>query len=88
MVDPKCFVCIHVFAGERPVLYLCRDAGDQILACGGDDHDQVHDSWRVVHLDHLLERDASLQVIGELTNGSQAERSSVETPWRPGPLVD
>jgi hypothetical protein len=88
MVDPKCYVCTHVFADERPVLYMCREAGDQILACGGDDHDQVHDSWRVVHLNHLLERDVTLRVIVELTDGSQAERSSVETPWSFGPLVD
>ncbi len=88
MVDPKCYVCTHVFADERPILDMSREAGDQVLACGGDDHDQIPDSWRVVHLNHLHERDASLQVIGELTNGQQAERSAVESPWRFGPLVD
>ena len=67
--EPKCYVCSHVFADERPVLYMCREAGDQILACGGDDHAQITDSWRVVHLNHLLERDADLQVISDLTNG-------------------
>jgi len=88
MGAPKCYVCTHVFADERPVLYLCRDAGDQILACGGDDHAHSPDSWRVIHLDHLLERDPSLQVMGELTDGQQAERSAIDGAWMFGPLVD
>jgi hypothetical protein len=41
MVDAKCSVCTHVFADERPVLYLCREAGDQILARGGDEADRA-----------------------------------------------
>ena len=88
MADSKCYVCTHIFADERPVLYMCRDAGDHILACGGDDHVQSPDSWRVVHLSHLLEQDASLKVVGELIDGQQAERSAVERVWTVGPLVD
>ena len=88
MADPRCYVCTHVFADERPVLYMCRDAGDQILACGRDDHVQSPDSWRVVHLAHLLEQDTSLEVIGELTEGQQAERSVVGGAWTIGPLAD
>lgn len=52
------------------------------------DHGQGADDWRVNHVGHLLDKDPSLQVIGDLADGEQAERSAVEEAWRLGPLAD
>lgn len=82
MSDPKAYVCTHVFLGARPVLYLYRDEDDdQIVACGGDDHEQSADDWKVVHLDHELEKDETVGLILELEKGERAERRSVADSW-------
>lgn len=80
--DPKAYVCTHVFSGARPVLYLYRDEdGDQILACGGNDHEQSADDWTVVHLAHELAKDDTVGLIVDMARGERAERRSVADSW-------
>ncbi len=86
--DQQCYICMHVFAAGRPVLYVCRDQGDWILACGGDDHRQSPEDWKVAHIGHLLEDDTSLQTITDLQDGEQAERAAVGGQWHRGRLTD
>jgi hypothetical protein len=79
--DDKCYVCSHVLAAARPVLYASRQDGDLIMSCGGDDHDQSTDDWEVVHRGHLLELDAELDAIPDLADNEQARRAAVGEPW-------
>lgn len=88
MPDHKCYACTHVLPAARPVLYACREAGDMILACGADDHEQSIDDWKVVHRGHLLDLDSSLAAITGLADNEQAERAALGKPWNRGPITD
>lgn len=88
MADLKCYACTHVLAANRPVLYACREDGDLILACGGEDHDQSTDDWKVVHPSHLFDGDPTLTAAADLREGEQAERPTVGAPWERGPIIN
>lgn len=88
MPDEKVYACTHVFLGTRPVLYVCREDGDLIFACGSEDHEQSIDDWKVVHRGHLLDVDASLTAIPDLANNEQAERALVGDTWKTGLITD
>jgi hypothetical protein len=81
MISDKSYVCLHVLAGDRPVLYACREDGDLVLACGGEDHRQSADDWKVAHLGHALDRDTTVAEVADLPEGTQAERAAVGEPW-------
>jgi hypothetical protein len=74
------YVCPHVFAKLKPVLYVCRADGDWQLLCGGD-HD-AGELPRVVGLNHFLDEDPSLLALLDLPPDWEAERKSVKSPWR------
>jgi len=84
----KCYACAHVMAAESPVLYACREGGDWMFSCGGDDHEQSTDDWKVMHAAHLFDRDPSLRDVVNLGNGQQAERTAIADPWKRGSIVD
>lgn len=88
MPDEKCYACTHVLSALRPVLYVCREDGDLIFACGSDDHEQSTDDWKVIHRGHVLDLDESLAQLDDLENNQQAERSALGEPWARGPIVD
>lgn len=75
-------------SAERPVLYVCREDGDLVMACGANNHEQSPDHWKVIHPRHVLERDRSVGLVTDLTDGQQAERASIDRPWERGPLTD
>lgn len=83
----KCYACTHVMAGERPVLYVCRENDDWIFACG-DEHEQSTDDWKVMHAGHLFARDDSLRDVLDLSECQQGERTAIAEPWRRGAIVD
>lgn len=78
-MKPIVFVCPHVFSAAKPVLLIGCDERDLQLLCG-----DVHDGLpQMIHLAHLLERDASLgDVVARLKPGYQAERPSIDEPWQ------
>lgn len=82
----KCYACVHVFNTERPVLYICVDDGETVLTCGGNDHEQRAEDWKVMHLAHLRAADATLEPVDTLADGQQAERLEVGAPWKHGPI--
>ena len=88
VLDDKCNVCTHVLAAARPVLYACRQDGDLIVACGGDDHDQSTDDWEIVRRGHLLELEPELDAIPDLADNEEARRAAVGEPWTRGPITD
>ena len=88
MDSNKTYECLHVMVGDRPVLYVCREDGDLVVACGADDHAQSAEDWKVVHAQHVVDDDASLAEIIELPDGMQAERFTVGGLWTRSPIED
>lgn len=88
MPDEKSYACTHVLSAIRPVLYVCREDDDLVLACGSDDHEQSADDWMVVHSGHLVDLDGSLTEVLDLADNQQAERTAIGSPWLRGPLTE
>jgi hypothetical protein len=78
--DFKSYVCIHVFDGARPVLYVTRPDGDWCFLCGAD-HPDAASSYRVVGMSHLVEGDPSLSEVLDLDPDQEAERQAVGSTW-------
>jgi hypothetical protein len=80
----RCFVCTHVRDGARPVKLVMRThAGERIhwqFMCG-DEHPAGKDSWAVVTIGELLERDGGLAEVLDLPFNSEAERAEVGATW-------
>lgn len=78
--------CDHVFRHESPVLLVVRDEEQswQFLCGAGLENDQC----RHVGVEHLLERDSSLETMASLAVGSYAERSAASEPWKYGRLEE
>jgi hypothetical protein len=71
----KSYVCVHVFDGSRPVLYVTRPDGSWCFL-GGDDHPDEGAAYRVVGIGHVIERDTSLREVLDLEPNQEAERSA------------
>jgi len=84
----KSYACLHVIAGERPVLYACREDGDLTFSCGADDQVQSVTDWKVIHRTHLTDLDATVIGALDLADGEQAVRAELAEPWVRGPLED
>lgn len=80
VLHQKSYVCVHVFTGERPVLYVTRPEGDWCFLCG-DEHPDDASYYRVVGLGHLVDRDSSLIQVLDLRANEEAERSALGQPW-------
>lgn len=80
MKEIPAYVCPHVFAKSKPVLYVCRTDGDWQLLCGLD-HDAA-ELPRVVGLNHFLDEDPSLLALLDLPPDWDAERASLDSPWK------
>jgi hypothetical protein len=77
--ETAAFVCSHVFNNTHPILLVARENGDWMFLCG-----QVHDDreeYHVVGAEHLIRRDPTLREVLDLTENSEAERSSRSTMW-------
>lgn len=77
----KAYVCRHVLRGERDVLLVSRPEGDWCFLCGGADHTDDVDSFGVVGMDHLIDRDQTLRVVLDLAPDEEAERPRVGAQW-------
>jgi len=76
----KSYVCIHIFNGTRPVLFVSREGGDWSFLCG-DLHDDVVDNYRVVGIGHIFDRDPTLLELLDLPEEWDAERQYVGGEW-------
>lgn len=74
------FVCIEVFSGERPVLYVSRPAGDWCFLCG-DGHPDDPDYYQVVGIGHPIDEDRTLVEVLDLAENEEAERAMVGGTW-------
>lgn len=88
VLSDKSYACVHVVTGIRPVLYVAREGDDLMLSCGGHDHTQSTEDWKVVHLAHLTDADTSLRQAVDLADGQQAEREAADKPWACGPITE
>ena len=78
----KTYICEHVFAVERPILYVdpwLPGGRGVLMHCGS--HQKVTNEFVVVGLGHLLERDASLLELGEFPDNHYATREDENAPW-------
>lgn len=73
------YVCSHVFATERPILVVSHADGDWQFLCGSS-HEES-DEPRHVGVEHLIERDTTLEALADLPVGSNAERATVTSAW-------
>jgi hypothetical protein len=73
------YVCSHVFSNTCPVLLVARAGGEWQCLWGGE-HD-ADEEPKVIGLNHLLERDASLREVMDLPDEWEAERRTVSDPW-------
>jgi hypothetical protein len=80
MSETAAFICGHVFDGSRPVLLVSHEGGDWQFLCGADH--EPGDRPRVVGINHLLDRDPSLQELLDLPPDWEAERQALGTPWQ------
>lgn len=76
----KSYVCVHVFDGARPVLYVTRPDGDWCFLCG-EDHPEAASQFRVVGMGHVLKQDATLAAVMDLGVDEEAERTTVGAEW-------
>ena len=76
----KAYVCLHVFAGVKPVLLVSRADGDWSFLCG-EGHEDAASSYRVVGIGHVLQRDRSLEELLDLPPDWDAERLGPDGPW-------
>ena len=76
----KSYVCICVFEGRKPVLYVTRADGDWCALCG-DDHPQEAAYYRVVGLGHVVGDDPTISDVLDLQPDEEAERETVGSAW-------
>jgi hypothetical protein len=78
--ETKAYVCIHVFEGTQPVLYVTRPEGDWCALCGKSHPDDAN-YYRVVGLGHVIEQDPTVAEVLDLAANEEAERQAVGGPW-------
>lgn len=80
-----CISCTHVVDGGDSVMVVSRSGGDWVLLCGHTDHshDEDDETLRILHWQHLVDRDPSLKdMIPALEVDYSAERTVVGGEWR------
>jgi hypothetical protein len=84
--ETRGIVCSHVFADTRPVLLVAREDGEWMFLCG--DRHRDGEDYHVVGLGHLIGRDPSLRRLPILSDGFEAERTTVGGNWDVRVLAD
>lgn len=80
-MDRMVFTCCHVLREGAEVRHVSIDDGDIQVLCIGGDHGPATNA-AVVHLQHLVDRDASiLAALEGLAEGQVAYRRSCAQPW-------
>ena len=78
--EVKLYVCLHVFDGSKPVLFVTRPEGDWCALCGGEHPDDAS-QYRVVGLNHVIDRDPTVSEVLDLQPNEEAEREAVGESW-------
>jgi hypothetical protein len=86
--DLGVFVSVPVQEQREPVRAVVHEQdGDWILSCGTVDAEDL-DSWVMLHIHHVLDRDATVRLVGDLPPGWSAWRDSPADHWEREPLSD
>ena len=81
MAHLPAYICSHVFRNERPILLVVHNRnGDWKFLCG-ESHDNGEPP-EVVGVEHLLDRDSSLEKLHDLPLGWSAKRQDTQSEWR------
>ena len=80
--ETACFVCNHVFAKERPTLYVTHDQEDGFWSflCGHDDHPNDED-YKIISLKQATAIDERINELYEMPLGIGAERQTAAADW-------
>lgn len=73
------YICDHIFKNTHPILLVSREEGDWQCLCGGVHHNEIP---HVVGINHLFDRDPTLNELRDLPNGWEAERDAPNLQWR------
>ena len=79
--------CMHVLDGEEIVRVVVHTSdGVWQFMCGRLDHRE--NEGAMVGLNHLLEKDLSLEAIMDLPENFVAERLSLQSAWKRAPITE
>ena len=78
MSEIAAFISQHVFRGEQEIALVSRDGGDWQFLCAKD---HSGDTPFVVGVEHMFEKDPSLESLRSLPIGWEAYRSSATDDW-------
>lgn len=76
------FTCSKVWDEAKPILRVSHDGdGDWQFLCGGLHDEESGDEIRFVCLEHLVERDSTLNQVADLCRHWSAERTTADAEW-------
>lgn len=79
--NTACFVCDHVFARKRPILYVTHDEdGYWQFLCGHTDHTEA--SIKIISLGQAARIDGSINDLHEMPYSQGAERELPGNEWK------
>lgn len=81
--ETAAFVCGHIFRMESVILLVSKQGGDWQFLCGAGH--EAGELPKVVGLNHLINRDASLNELLDLPDNWEAERENSVSPWKRRP---
>jgi hypothetical protein len=71
-----------ILEGAQPVRYVGHTPENEWCLSDGVTDANAPGASIAVHIRHVIERDATLEPLASLPVGFQAERESVDDPWR------
>ena len=78
--------CPCVISGSKPVLFVSHGGGDWQMYCHWKNHNfedhEVLKTLSVVHVAHLVARDATINEVADLPADMGAERTHVGAMWQ------
>lgn len=81
--NTACFVCDHVLAKQRPILYASHDKeeGSWQFMCGQNDH--TESNVKLISLEEATKIDSTINALHDMPLGVGAERQSIKDKWVP-----
>jgi len=78
--DRRVYTLRQIMEGHAPILYVSHDSDDGAWQFLGGEPPKVEDGMSVC-LEHIVERDPSIEALADLNLGWHAWRESLMDPW-------